>query len=82
MSTANWTVYETVVAPSNSTNPQASITSYNGGGNGSSVAFSTPTPTYTIVPVASNVAAAQEGFAGDSSMMGLVVFFALSLCLL
>ncbi|PSR80067.1 hypothetical protein BD289DRAFT_485214 [Coniella lustricola] len=82
LSTANYTLTETVLVPSNTTNPLASITGYNSGGNDSTVTFTASTPTFTIVPVSSNVAAAQEGFAGDSSMMGLVVFFALSLCLL
>lgn len=48
------------------------------GTNGTSATATSSSP----VTVSTNVAAAREGLGGDSSMLGLVIFFALSLCLL
>ncbi|KAF3765753.1 hypothetical protein M406DRAFT_356042 [Cryphonectria parasitica EP155] len=75
ISTANFTITDTVTTYSTTSTPLVIIT----GGNST---FSVSPTSTTPATVSSNVAAAGEGLAGDSSMLGLVVFFALSLCLL
>lgn len=70
LTTVNWTASytDTVGAPT--------VTSYDGGSPTNSSATSPATVT------SGNAAPNVDGLTGDSSMLGLVVFFALSFCLL
>lgn len=83
---ANFTV-TLIDAPANSTTPTLSSGDFTltitSAGTGAVTATSSSSPAAaTSSNSAAAAAAAGEGLASDSSMLGLVIFFALSLCLL